>query len=145
MIQVDFPSPNFKIEKREGKKFIFDSIRRQWMVLTDEEWVRQNFIQYLISVQSYPMALIAVEKEIQLGELKKRFDVLVYNKQHKPWMLIECKAQDVKLDDTVVQQLLRYHITVPASFLIITNGKYTYGWENSGNGLKEIEQMPLWN
>ena len=144
MIQIVFPSPEFRTERREGKEFIFDSIRRQWMVLTEEEWVRQNFIQFLIQTHGYPMALMAVEKEILLGELKKRFDILVYDKNHKPWMLIECKAPDVKLNDAVLQQLLRYHIKVPASFLIITNGHYTYGWENFGNGVKEINQMPLW-
>ena len=136
--------PEFRTEKREGKEFIFDRIRRRWVVLTDEEWVRQNFIQYIIQVHSYPMSLIAVEKEIQLGELKKRFDILVYDKVHQPWMLIECKAGNVKLDENVVHQLLRYHISVPASFLLITNGHYTYGWEKSNTGLKEIDQVPLW-
>jgi hypothetical protein len=144
MIDVSFPEPSFKVEKREGKDYIFDSIRRQWIMLTDEEWVRQNFIRFLVQELKYPEALIAVEKEIQLGELKKRFDILVYNKEHQPWMLVECKSPDIPLDDKVFQQVLRYHISVPCSFLIITNGQYTYGWEKVGGELKEISQLPDW-
>ncbi|MFI5133728.1 MAG: type I restriction enzyme HsdR N-terminal domain-containing protein [Chitinophagales bacterium] len=144
MITVNYPEPAFRTEKREGKEFIFDPIRRQWVALADEEWVRQNFIQYMVQVHQYPAAMIAVEKEIMLGELKKRFDILVYDKMHRPWMLVECKASDIKLDDAVFQQLLRYHISVPASFLIITNGHYTYGWEKAGTALKEIQHMPMW-
>jgi hypothetical protein len=144
MIDVSFPAPSFKVEKREGKDFIFDTIRRQWIMLTDEEWVRQNFVRFLVQELKYPESLIAVEKEIQLGELKKRFDILVYNKVHQPWMLVECKSPDIPLDDKVFQQVLRYHISVPCTFLIITNGQYTYGWEKAGGELKEIVELPVW-
>jgi hypothetical protein len=92
----------------------------------------------------YPETLIAVEKEIQLGELKKRFDILVYDKQHLPWMLVECKSPDIALDDKVFQQVLRYHISVPCTFLVITNGQYTNGWEKVGGELKEIMEIPGW-
>ena len=142
MIQVVFPSPQFKIESRQGRDFIFDTIRKQWIVLTEEEWVRQNFIRYLVQEMKYPETLIAVEKEMQLGELKKRFDILVYNKDHQPWMLVECKAGDVALDDKVFQQVLRYHISIPCTFLLITNGQYTFGWEKMGGDLKELLVMP---
>jgi hypothetical protein len=144
MIDVVFPAPVFKLEKREGKDFIFDTIRRQWIQLTDEEWVRQNFIRFLVQETNYPETLIAVEKEIQLGELKKRFDILVYDKNHQPWMLVECKASNISLDDKVFQQVLRYHISVPCSFLFITNGQHTFGWEKVRGELKEIQQMPGW-
>ncbi len=144
MITVNYPEPSFRIKEEEGKKFLFDALRKIWVLLTDEEWVRQNFIQYLIKELNYPVSLIAVEKEIQLGELKKRFDILVYNKNYQPWMLIECKAKDINLDEKVFQQVLRYHISVPASFLIITNGQHTFGWEKVGGELKEMQQMPVW-
>jgi len=145
MIEVTFPVPTFKIEKRDGKDFIFDTIRKQWIMLTDEEWIRQNFVRYLVKDLNYPETLIAIEKEIQLGELKKRFDILVYNKDHQPWMLVECKSSEISLDDKVFQQVLRYHISVPCSFLIITNGQYTFGWEKTGVELKELDAMPEWN
>lgn len=144
MLKVVFPEPNFKIEKRKGKECIFDNIRKQWIVLTDEEWVRQNFIQFLVQEMKYPEAMIAVEKEIQLGELKKRFDILVYDKNHQPWLLLECKAGEIVLDEKVFEQVLRYHISVPCSFLIITNGQHTFGWEKVAGELKELKQMPGW-
>jgi hypothetical protein len=144
MIKVNYPEPVFRIKEEEGNKMIFDTIRKQWIILNDEEWVRQNFIQFLVQELKYPVTLIAVEKEIQLGELKKRFDILVYDRNHKPWMLVECKAGDVRLSQEVLMQVLRYNISMPANFLVITNGDYTYGWEKAGAGLKEIEQLPVW-
>lgn len=144
MIAVNFPEPLFRLKKENGVEFIFDTIRRQWLVLNEEEWVRQNFIRYLVQNLHYPSAFIAVEKEIALGELKKRFDILIYDRDHKPWMMVECKAKAINLRDSVLEQLLRYNISVPVSFLIITNGHYTYGWEKIGIDLKLIEQMPLW-
>jgi hypothetical protein len=144
MIAVNYPEPAFRFKKEEGKEFIFDTIRKVWLSLTEEEWVRQNFIQFLVQEMKYPISLIALEKEIQLGELKKRFDILIYDKNHQPWMLVECKGPHIKLEDPVLQQVLRYNISVPVSFLIITNGHYTQGWERANAGLKELEAMPLW-
>ena len=144
MIAVKFPESVFRFKKENNVEFIFDHIRKQWIILNEEEWVRQNFIQYLIQILDYPAAFIAVEKEIMLGELKKRFDVLVYDKDHKPWMMIECKAPAITLNDATLQQVLRYNVSVPVSFLIITNARSTYGWEKSGMQLHLIQQMPLW-
>jgi len=144
MIAVNYPEPAFRFKKEDGKEFIFDTIRKVWLSLTEEEWVRQNFIQFLVQEMKYPVALIALEKEIQLGELKKRFDILIYDKDHQPWMLIECKGPGIKLEDPVLQQVLRYNISVPVSFLIITNGHYTQGWEKVDAELKELQVMPLW-
>src|SRR2546423_12238109 len=129
MIPVNFPEPVFRFKKEDGAEFIFDIIRKQWLGLNEEEWVRQNFVQFLVQEMKYPVTLIALEKEIMLGELKKRFDILVYDKDHKPWMIVECKARAIHLSDSTLQQALRYNISVPVSFLIITNGHYTYGWE----------------
>ena len=144
MLKVVFPEPRFKIEKKEGKDCLFDGIRKQWIVLTDEEWVRQNFIQFLVQELKYPETLIAVEKEMQLGELKKRFDILVYNSEHRPWLLVECKAQDIDLDEKVFEQVLRYNISLPCNYLLITNGQYTIGWERTGDKLIELNQFPVW-
>src|SRR5258708_4981170 len=122
MIRIDYPSHPYRIKTEDGKELIFDELRRQWLRLTPEEWVRQNFLQYLQQVKKYPVALIAVEKEIKLGELKKRFDILVYNAQHQPWLMVECKAMEVSLDDTVLAQVLRYNIAIPVQYMVITNG-----------------------
>jgi len=144
MVKINYPEPDFRIKKEAGKEFIFDALRKKWLLLTPEEWVRQNFVQYLIRVKNYPATLIALEKGIQLGELKKRFDILIYDTAHQPWMMIECKATEVKLDDAVLQQALRYNISVPVLFIIITNGNLTYGWQRNNNGLNLIEEIPLW-
>jgi len=142
MISIQFSQPNFRIKKEEGKEFIFDKLRKKWLLLTPEEWVRQNFIQYLTEVKKYPASLIAQEKEIKLGELKKRFDVLIYDKAHKLWMMIECKAPEIELNDAVLQQVLRYNISVPVEFMIISNGNATYGWQRNGNDLVLIDELP---
>ena len=144
MITVNYPEPMFRFKEEKGKSFIFDTIRRQWILLTEEEWVRQNFINYMVQVLKYPLALIAVEKEIYLGELRKRFDILVYNNNHQPWLLAECKAPVVKLEQPVLDQVLRYGISIPAKFLLITNGNTTFGWTKAGNKLEMIGELPCW-
>src|SRR5215204_3582216 len=111
MIIVNYGEPSFKIKKEKEQHFVFDVIRKTWLLLTEEEWVRQNFIQYLVEELHYPAALIAIEKELELNGLKKRFDVLMYDEQHQPWMLIECKAPQIELNDEALEQVLRYHIS----------------------------------
>ncbi|MFT3844621.1 MAG: type I restriction enzyme HsdR N-terminal domain-containing protein [Lacibacter sp.] len=142
MIKVDFPEPKFKIKTEDGKEVVFDELRKRWVRLTPEEWVRQNFVQYLVQVKKYAPALIGIEKEISLGELKKRFDVLVFNSDHQPLIMIECKAMDVELTEKVLNQVLRYHVSVPAGYLVITNGTYTYAWHKTNNGLISVNEIP---
>ena len=142
MIMVQYPEPQFRTKVENGKRFIFDSIRKIWLLLTEEEWVRQNFVNYLITELKYPSTLIALEKEIMLNDLKKRFDILVYDQDHKPWMMIECKSPVVKLSEDVLQQVLRYNITVPVSFIVITNGETTIGWKKENNGLSLLQTLP---
>jgi hypothetical protein len=144
MIDVQYPKPGFRIKNDNGKRFIFDNIRKAWLLLTGEEWVRQNFVKYLVEVLEYPSTMIALEKEIRLGELKKRFDILIYDQLHKPWMLVECKEPEVKLSENVLQQVLRYNISVPVNYIIITNGMGTIGWKRE-NELILMEEMPRWN
>jgi len=142
---INYPAPDFKIKKEQGRDFIFDPLRKKWIVLTPEEWVRQNFVQYLLQVKNYPSSLIAIEKEIKLGELKKRFDILVYDIQHQPWMMIECKATAIKLDAKVLEQVLRYNISVPVRYLIVTNGEGSFGWIRNEEGLNPVQEIPLHN
>ena len=141
MIPVHFPQHNFKIEPQGGREMIFDAFRKQWVVLTPEEWVRQNFLQWLVEVMQYPSSLISVEREILLVDLRKRFDIAVYSRTGKPWMLIECKAMDVPLSDDVFQQILRYNQTLEVRYLVITNGSFTKGFELYPE-IKEVAQLP---
>jgi hypothetical protein len=143
MIVVQYPEPQFRMKKENGKQYIFDTIRKVWLLLTEEEWVRQNFVNYLVTELKYPSTVIALEKEISLNDLKKRFDILVYNNQHKPWMLVECKEPEVSLSDEVLQQVLRYNISVPVEYIVITNGKVTVGWKREDE-LRLLNDMPQW-
>ncbi|HEX6333504.1 MAG TPA: type I restriction enzyme HsdR N-terminal domain-containing protein [Flavisolibacter sp.] len=142
MIDVQFPAPRFRIRSNEDKDYIFDEIRRTWILLTEEEWVRQNFIRYLVETMQYPATLIALEKEIRLHDIRKRFDILVYDRQHAPWMLVECKEPAVRLNEDVLQQVLRYNISVPVTYIVITNGSVTKAWKKQQNELVQLATLP---
>ena len=101
---------------------IFDFIRKKWLVLTPEEWVRQHVLNYLVTEKIFIASSISVEKELILNDIKKRYDIVVYNRDLKPYLIIECKAPYIELDRLVVEQALRYNLTVKAELLMITNG-----------------------
>ncbi|HTS45094.1 MAG TPA: type I restriction enzyme HsdR N-terminal domain-containing protein [Puia sp.] len=146
MISIYYPRHPFKIkEEEEGKEFIFDEVRKQWVRLTEEEWVRQNFIQYLLQVKKYPPTYIAIERKIKLGELTKRFDILVFDKAAKPWMMIECKAMQRPLDKTVLWQALHYNIALPVKYLVITNGQLCYGYVKERTDFAELPSLPVYD
>ncbi|MEO7308476.1 MAG: type I restriction enzyme HsdR N-terminal domain-containing protein [Ferruginibacter sp.] len=142
MIKIEYPPYQPKIKTEGLKEFIFDEVRKRWILLTPEEWVRQNFLQYLVHVKKYPASLIAVEKEIKLGELKKRFDIVVYDAHTKPWMIVECKEMNVVLDKSVLDQVLRYNISLDVPYLVITNGSYCMALSLQDNMMTEIDNLP---
>ena len=142
MIKIAYPLYEPKIKSENGKEFIFDETRKQWVVLTPEEWVRQNFLQYMIQIKKYPASLIAIEKEIQLGDLTKRFDILLYDRNMKPWMIIECKEMNVAITEQVLNQALRYNITLNVPYIFITNGSHCCGFEGINGRLKELGSLP---
>lgn len=142
MIDVLFPEPRFRMKKEGEKTYIFDPIRKAWLLLTEEEWVRQNFVAYLVKERGYPASLIALEKELLLNGLKKRFDLLVYNSEHQPWLMVECKAPEVALSEAVLQQALRYNMSIPVTYIVITNGNHTLGWKKEEGRLELISELP---
>ncbi|MEO6327685.1 MAG: type I restriction enzyme HsdR N-terminal domain-containing protein [Ginsengibacter sp.] len=142
MIKIEYIAYEFKIRKEKNVEYIFDQLRKRWCVLSPEEWVRQNFLQYLTNLKKYPSSLIAIEKEISLGELKKRCDIVVYNRETLPWMIIECKGMNEPLNSKVLDQILRYHITLPATYLVITNGRYCFGFEKKTGHFYEVAELP---
>ena len=142
MIKIEYPPYQPKIKDGSGKEFIFDEFRKRWVLLTPEEWVRQNFLQYLTQIKKYPASLIAIEKEIKLGELKKRFDILVYDTNTKPWMIVECKEINVVLDKAVLDQVLRYNISLNVPYLVITNGTYCMAFSLKESNVFEIDFLP---
>ncbi|MBC9912651.1 type I restriction enzyme HsdR N-terminal domain-containing protein [Chitinophaga varians] len=126
MITINFPPPDFRISREQDKELIFDRYRKKFVRLTPEEWVRQNFLNYLVKSMGYPASLIGIEREIMLGELKKRFDIVVYNRHMEPWMLIECKEMNVPISQQTLEQIVRYNMVIPATYLVMTNGTHTF-------------------
>ena len=144
MITIAYPDYAHAIREEDGSPVILDPVRRRWVRLTPEEWVRQNFLQYLLQTLGYPSSLVSVEKEIVVGELRKRYDIVVYDRATLPWLLVECKETGTPLGAAVLDQALRYHIQVPVRFIVITNGHYTYAWEKAGGRLELLTALPPW-
>ena len=144
MIVLPYPSYPFKIKAINGKDQIFDPFRKIWVVLTPEEWVRQNLLQYLVQTLQYPSSLIAVEKEIKLGELSKRFDIVVY-KNELPWMIIECKEAKVSLNEKTMGQILQYQQVLTAQYLFMSNGHETMGAKIESGKLQALQNFPEYN
>ncbi|MEO7801890.1 MAG: type I restriction enzyme HsdR N-terminal domain-containing protein [Ginsengibacter sp.] len=142
MLKIAFDRYPFKIESRKGIQYIFDEVRKRWIILSPEEWVRQNFLQYLVSQMNYPAKLIAVEKEFFVGELAKRGDLIVYNRDALPWMIVECKHMTEVLNSKVIKQILIYHQSLPAKYLVITNGSYTAAFVKISNMFQPVEALP---
>jgi len=143
MLKIHYPQHQYRLKKEDNKEYIFDEVRKRWVRLTPEEWVRQNFVQYLIQKEMYPSSLIGVEKELLLNDIKKRCDLLVY-KNDLPVMLIECKEMDVDLSEHVLKQVLIYNIAMPVEYLCVTNGSYCYAWRRTDNALTVIKKFPSW-
>ena len=116
MLELALPAFNYKVKRQSGALMIFDIIRKKFVILTPEEWVRQHVIHYLVESKNYPVALIAVEREIDLYGLRRRFDVVAFDRKGKPWLIIECKAPSVQLDQKVFDQAFRYNITLTAPY-----------------------------
>lgn len=122
MKQLNLPEYSFRISGEEGSEMIFDAIRKKYVRLTPEEWVRQNFVRYLIEEGKYPAGLIGIEVMSAFNNLKKRVDVLIHDRAGKPVMIIECKAPDVRIDDDVFDQAVCYNMGFRVPYLVVTNG-----------------------
>ena len=125
MIFTDDTRIVLKQKQEEGKTKVWDLVRLKWIVLTPEEHVRQYLLAYLIDTLHYPVSLISVEKAIQVGTMNKRFDIVVYNRNHQPWMLVECKAPEVPVSEQTLHQLLSYQQTIQCRYWLLTNGHQT--------------------
>lgn len=143
MFQLNLPFYNITLKEENGKHFIFDDIRKKYLRLIPEEWVRQNFVKYLIDEKKYPASLIVIEKGLKLNELTKRADVLIY-KDSSPILLVECKAPTVKINQDTFDQISRYNLTFKVPYLMVTNGMSHYccqiDFEN--NSYHFLEDIP---
>lgn len=121
MIPLSFPEPDFRVRQSKKGPEIWDRFRKKWVLIQPEEWVRQNFLNWLSKVRLIPDALISVEKGLR-DTTKKRYDVLVFNSSHQPWMMVECKSTDVVLTESVLMQILGYYRSIEVNYIAITNG-----------------------
>lgn len=121
-MQLNLPEYNFRISKQEGKQLIFDEIRRRWVKLTPEEWVRQHVIRYLKEEKSYPGTLMAVEHALRINRKDFRADIVVHSVTGKPLLVVECKAPAVKITQKAFDQIVRYNFQFQVDYLIVTNG-----------------------
>jgi hypothetical protein len=124
--QLNLPEYSFRITGSEGKEMILDPLRKKYVRLTPEEWVRQNFVQYLIHEGKYPPGLIGIEVLFKYNKLRKRIDILVHNRSGEPVMIVECKSPDIKLDDEVFDQIVTYNLQFRVPFFVATNGLVHY-------------------
>lgn len=126
MWQLNLPAYNFRIIKKNEKPFIFDDLRKKFVALTPEEWVRQHFIRFLINVKHYPASLIAIEKQLVINGLKKRCDAVVYSRNAEPLMIIEFKATTVSIAQQTFDQAAVYNSKLKVDYFIISNGLKHY-------------------
>lgn len=141
---LNLPFYPFKITQRENQFFIFDEIRKKQLVLTPEEWVRQHFIQFLVNEKKFPKSLIQIEGGLNLNQLQKRSDIVVFNSQGEKLLVVECKASKVKITQDVFDQAARYNVVHKAKWLAVTNGleHYYAKIEHSENSFVFFEELP---
>jgi hypothetical protein len=126
MKQLQFPSYSFRFKNSENKVAIFDEIRKKFIIITPEEWVRQHVVQFLLQDKKYPKSHINVEKILKINDLSKRYDVVVYNPDGSILILVECKAPEIKISQQTFDQIARYNLTLNAEYLMVTNGLNHY-------------------
>ena len=126
MQKLNFPPYSFRFKNSENKVSIFDEIRKKFVILTPEEWVRQNVVRFLLEEKKYPKSYINVEKIIKINSLTKRYDIIVFKPNGKIFLLIECKAPEVPISQNTFDQISRYNMTLESEYLMVTNGLNHY-------------------
>jgi len=147
MQKLNLPDFQIKVRTVEGQQQIFDEIRKKYVALIPEEWVRQNFIHYLVNDRKFPKGLIAVEHPLTINGVSHRADIVVFSSSGKPIAIVECKATDIAIDQNVVQQASRYNILLKAPYLMLTNGLVHFCVRidfEKGSSLP-LESIPFYN
>ena len=144
MLQLDFPNYTFKIKNSGNGDYIFDEIRKKYIKLTKEEWVRQNCVKFLINEKNFPSLLINIEKTIKINKLAKRYDIVVYKPDGGIKLLVECKSPEIKINQKTFDQIAIYNMNLKSELLMVTNGLRHYYCEINYNNkcytfLKDIK------
>ncbi|MBK7035374.1 MAG: type I restriction enzyme HsdR N-terminal domain-containing protein [Chitinophagales bacterium] len=125
-MHIEFSKYNFRTKSENNIRYIFDIIRKKYVVLTPEEWVRQHIVHYLLYDHQFPKSLISLEKKLTLNELTKRTDIVLYNQKGEPVLIVECKAESVALTQKTFEQIARYNLTLSVPFLWVSNGNVNH-------------------
>lgn len=144
MLKLNFPDYKIKLKSRKNTLFIFDRVRKKWLKCTPEEWVRVHCVNYLIEDLGYLESWIRIEEEFKIYNLKKRFDIVVTNTDLKPFILVECKAHTIKINQNTFDQITRYNIELSCPFLMISNGldHYFCKVNKEKKNIDFIEKLP---
>jgi hypothetical protein len=147
MAPLNLPDYSAYLKFDESQQIIFDQVRKKQVALTPEEWVRQNFIQHLKHALGYPLGLMSVEKNIVINKLKKRCDIVIYNKQKQPTIIVECKAPTVNITQKTFDQIAIYNIKLQVRYLIVTNGlnHFCCQIDSNKNSYSYLENFPFYN
>ena len=142
--QLNLPIVVLKTKLVEGTTQVFDQVRKKYLVLTPEEWVRQHFIQYLNKEKNYPLGLMGVEKMVKYNSMQTRADIVLYAVDGKPNMIVECKAPNVKITQDAFNQIARYNFKLQVPLLVVTNGiqHFCCQMDYENNSIKFIEEIP---
>ena len=147
MQNLNFPTYSFRLKNSENNTHIFDVIRKKFVILQPEEWVRQHCVQFLVQEKNYPISLINVEKVVLINGLKKRYDIVVFNPDGSLALVVECKAPKVKISQSVFDQIARYNLALKAPYLMVTNGlnHYFCTMNHDLESFEFLETLPNYN
>ena len=146
MPQLNLPNAVIKIKLVEGTTQVFDAVRKKYLVLTPEEWVRQHFIHYLNLEKNYPLGLMGVEKMVKYNGMQTRADIVLYTSEGKPNMIVECKASKVKITQDAFNQIAKYNFKLRVDFLIVTNGMQHFccAMDYENNKITFLKEVPIY-
>ena len=144
--QLNLPIAALKTKLVDGTTQVFDQVRKKYLVLTPEEWVRQHFIHYLNQEKDYPLGLMGVEQMVKYNRMQTRADIILYTADGKPNMIVECKAPNVKITQDTFYQIAKYNSKLKVEYLIVTNGMkhYCCKMEYDSNEIKFLEEIPTY-
>jgi hypothetical protein len=144
MRELNLPAAELRVRMNRGKPEVFDPVRKRHVNLTAEEWVRQHFLHFLIIHKKVPPSLIAVEKSIKYNQLSKRCDVVVYDRDRQPVLIVECKAPEIEINQDVFRQVALYNMTLQVKYLVVTNGlnHYSCAIDHEKGSFEFLKEIP---
>lgn len=145
MKSLNLPQFNCKVKEVDGKQYIYDGIRKKYLLLTPEEWVRQHFINLLTTTYKYPRSMFALETGHKYQTLSKRSDILIFSNAGTPFLLVECKAPEIALNQNVFNQIAQYHHTIRPEYLAVTNGLEHYCFQSTEQGVVFLDNFPAYS